>query len=177
MEAFSLELCEDMLLSVVPSQANQLLLDLEKEVRKSIQGNYGSSESLTSLWNATMDEVAPCRSPSSCSIRLRVIGAINCFCVVSVQVLRIQELHRLWQLPLLRSTRRKCLSEPVLQRYHVHGRVPQERRRRLGMIQSHSSFASLRASVRGLTERWSPNKFPSPASRWLTAALTSCCSW
>lgn len=39
------------------SQAEQLLAGLETEVRESIQKNYGESESLTSLWNATMEEV------------------------------------------------------------------------------------------------------------------------
>lgn len=46
-----------MLLSICPSQAENLLQGLEKEVRASIQKDYGNNEGATSLWNATMTEV------------------------------------------------------------------------------------------------------------------------
>lgn len=51
---------DDLLLSICPSQADKLLQDLENEVRASIQKDYGSSDSVTSLWNATMTEVTYC---------------------------------------------------------------------------------------------------------------------
>lgn len=43
--------------SVCPFQVENLLDDLEVEVIKNIEKNYGESQSLTSLWNATMEEV------------------------------------------------------------------------------------------------------------------------
>lgn len=50
----------DFLLFVCPSQADKLLQGLENEVRESIRKDYGNSESVTSLWNATMTDVAYC---------------------------------------------------------------------------------------------------------------------
>lgn len=40
-----------------PSKADQYLNSMEDEVKKTIQDKYGENDSLTSLWNKTMDEV------------------------------------------------------------------------------------------------------------------------
>uniref|UniRef100_A0A4W6FSF3 Tetraspanin n=1 Tax=Lates calcarifer TaxID=8187 RepID=A0A4W6FSF3_LATCA len=57
---FIIEVAGAVVLFVFQGLAEQLLAGLETEVRESIQKNYGESESLTSLWNATMEEFKCC---------------------------------------------------------------------------------------------------------------------
>ncbi|KAM7008649.1 tetraspanin-1-like [Tautogolabrus adspersus] len=42
------------------NSAKQVLMDVEDKVRNDIQTHYGKGESLTSLWNATMDQFKCC---------------------------------------------------------------------------------------------------------------------
>lgn len=49
---------DDVRVSVCVPQAHELLQDLEGEVRQSLEKKYGEDESMTSLWNATMEEVS-----------------------------------------------------------------------------------------------------------------------
>uniref|UniRef100_A0A3Q1H2E1 Tetraspanin n=1 Tax=Acanthochromis polyacanthus TaxID=80966 RepID=A0A3Q1H2E1_9TELE len=47
--------------SISPPQAEGLLGDLEDEVKRSIQANYGNEDSsVTTFWNTTMDELKCC---------------------------------------------------------------------------------------------------------------------
>ncbi|XP_026159376.1 tetraspanin-1-like [Mastacembelus armatus] len=57
---FLIEVAGAVVLLVFQGLADQLLQSLEDEVRKSIVKNYGYSESVTSLWNATMDKFQCC---------------------------------------------------------------------------------------------------------------------
>ncbi|KAF3687548.1 Tetraspanin-1 [Channa argus] len=57
---FLIEVAGAVVLLVFQGLADQLLASLENEVRASIQKDYGQSESLTSLWNATMEEFKCC---------------------------------------------------------------------------------------------------------------------
>ncbi|XP_026215963.1 tetraspanin-1-like [Anabas testudineus] len=57
---FLIEVAGAVVLLVFQGLADKLLQDLEEEVRASIQKNYGNSESVTSLWNATMEEFKCC---------------------------------------------------------------------------------------------------------------------
>ncbi|GAA6232328.1 tetraspanin-1-like [Lates japonicus] len=57
---FIIEVAGAVVLFVFQGLAEQLLAGLETEVRESIRKNYGKSESLTSLWNATMEEFKCC---------------------------------------------------------------------------------------------------------------------
>lgn len=43
--------------STCPSQAHDLLNDLEDKVIESIKKDYGSNDGVTALWNTTMEEV------------------------------------------------------------------------------------------------------------------------
>lgn len=57
---FLIEVAGAVLLFVFQGVAGELLQSLETEVRKNIQQKYGKDESLTSLWNATMEEFKCC---------------------------------------------------------------------------------------------------------------------
>ncbi|XP_035515389.1 tetraspanin 34 [Morone saxatilis] len=57
---FLAEVAGAVVLLVFQDVADQLLGSLEDEVKRSIQKDYGSSESLTSLWNATMEQFKCC---------------------------------------------------------------------------------------------------------------------
>lgn len=43
--------------STCPSQADDLLNDLEDKVKESIKNDYGRKDDVTALWNTTMEEV------------------------------------------------------------------------------------------------------------------------
>lgn len=43
--------------STCPSQAHDLLNDLEDKVIESIKNDYGNNDGVTALWNTTMEEV------------------------------------------------------------------------------------------------------------------------
>ncbi|XP_071395261.1 tetraspanin-1-like [Centroberyx affinis] len=57
---FVAEVAGAVVMLVFQDLANELLVDLEDEVRKAIRKDYGKSDSVTSLWNATMDEFKCC---------------------------------------------------------------------------------------------------------------------
>ncbi|KAM9314557.1 tetraspanin 34a [Pholidichthys leucotaenia] len=57
---FLIEVAGAVVLFVFGGLADQLLAEIENEVRTSIRENYGKDESMTSLWNATMDEFKCC---------------------------------------------------------------------------------------------------------------------
>lgn len=57
---FLAEVAGAVVLFVFKDLAGDLLLGLEKEVRENIQKEYGKSDSLTSLWNATMEGLECC---------------------------------------------------------------------------------------------------------------------
>ncbi|XP_070683629.1 tetraspanin 34a [Pempheris klunzingeri] len=57
---FLVEVAGAVVLLVFQGLADQLLLGLEDEVRKSIKNEYGNNGSLTSLWDATMEEFQCC---------------------------------------------------------------------------------------------------------------------
>ncbi|KAM7419067.1 hypothetical protein PAMA_016265 [Pampus argenteus] len=57
---FLIEVAGAVVLLVFQGLADQLLLSLEEEVRDSIKTDFGKSESLTSLWNATMEGLKCC---------------------------------------------------------------------------------------------------------------------
>ncbi|KAK2816901.1 hypothetical protein Q5P01_025092 [Channa striata] len=57
---FLIEVAGAVVLLVFQGLADQLLKSLENEVITSIRKDYGQSESLTSLWNATMEEFKCC---------------------------------------------------------------------------------------------------------------------
>ncbi|CAJ1053548.1 tetraspanin-1-like isoform X2 [Xyrichtys novacula] len=57
---FLIEVAGAVILFVFQDVAKELLDNLETEVRESIQKNYGELESLTSLWNTTMEEFKCC---------------------------------------------------------------------------------------------------------------------
>ncbi|XP_044044916.1 tetraspanin-1-like isoform X2 [Siniperca chuatsi] len=57
---FLIEVAGAVMLFVFQDLAEELLQSLEDDVKKSIEKDYGSSESLTSLWNATMEEFKCC---------------------------------------------------------------------------------------------------------------------
>ncbi|KAM6940077.1 tetraspanin 34a [Xenentodon cancila] len=57
---FLIEVAGAIVLLVFQGLADQLLKGVETQVRASIQKNYGNDNSLTSLWNATMEEFKCC---------------------------------------------------------------------------------------------------------------------
>ncbi|XP_069553229.1 tetraspanin 34a [Brachyistius frenatus] len=57
---FLVEVAGAIVLLVFQGLADELLQSLQKEVKESIKKDYGESESLTSLWNATMEEFKCC---------------------------------------------------------------------------------------------------------------------
>ncbi|XP_028261716.1 tetraspanin-1-like [Parambassis ranga] len=57
---FLAEVAGAVVLLVFKDLANDLLENLEKDVRVSIMKNYGEEQSVTSLWNATMEEFHCC---------------------------------------------------------------------------------------------------------------------
>nr|XP_020502071.1 tetraspanin-1-like [Labrus bergylta] len=57
---FLVEVAGAVVLLVFQDLAGEILSDLEDGVRKGIQEHYGDSESLTSLWNTTMEQFKCC---------------------------------------------------------------------------------------------------------------------
>ncbi|KAM9856965.1 tetraspanin-1-like [Aulostomus maculatus] len=57
---FLIEVAGAVVLFVFEDVADQLFMSLESEVIESIKRDYGSDDSLTSLWNATMDQFQCC---------------------------------------------------------------------------------------------------------------------
>uniref|UniRef100_UPI0037E82C51 tetraspanin 34a n=1 Tax=Semicossyphus pulcher TaxID=241346 RepID=UPI0037E82C51 len=57
---FLIEVAGAVVLLVFQDVAQELLGELEDEVRKGIEVNYGKDEGLTSLWNATMEQFKCC---------------------------------------------------------------------------------------------------------------------
>uniref|UniRef100_A0A3Q0QYU9 Tetraspanin n=1 Tax=Amphilophus citrinellus TaxID=61819 RepID=A0A3Q0QYU9_AMPCI len=57
---FLIEVAGGVVLFVFQGLAGELLQELEDEVRQSLENKYGEDESLTSLWNVTMEEFKCC---------------------------------------------------------------------------------------------------------------------